>query len=263
MYFDCDTTIGRSYGTKNLGGYHISPQQLIAAMDQAGVEQAVVYHTLSREYAPAVGNARLTEELAGLERRLVGCWVLLPHHTGEIAPPRELVRDMLRNNVRMARMFPNFHPNSHRFELAEWCVGELLSALEEVRMPLIIDFALFRRDQPPFRDIYDICRNHPGLPVVLVGVQARNNRSLFPLLKQFKQLHIQTAGYYVHRGIENFVSAFGSEQLLFGSGYPILGMGAAVFHLERSLIPQQDKRQIAGGNLNRLLNQVKREAEKQ
>lgn len=259
LFFDCDTQIGRSYGTSNIGGHNIATSDLIHTMDKVGVQKAIVFHTLAREYHPTHGNVQLNEALKGYENRLSGCWVLLPHQTGEMDHPRQLVQKMLEANIRMARIFPSFHANSHRFELTEWCIGEMLAELESVRMPLIIDFALFRRDQPPFRDIFNICTEHPNLPIVLIGIQARNNRSLYPLMEKFKNLHIQTAGFYVHRGIEHFVNYFGSERLIFGSGFPVQGMGGATFHVERALISEEDKERIAGRNLITLLDSVKTE----
>lgn len=255
-FFDCDTQIGRLYGSTNLGGHNISVSQLIETMDQVEVKKAVVYHTLAREYHPAHGNLELLHEIKGYDDRLTGCWVLLPHHTQEMDEPKPLVKRMLQEKIQMARIFPSFNASSHRFDLADWCVGPLLRELEKVKMPLLIDFALFRRDQLPFRDVHDICSTYPNLPIILVGVQARNNRNLYPLVEKFQNLHIQTAGYYVHRGVEHFVETFGSKQLIFGSGSPILGMGAATFHIERALISAEDKQSIAGGNLRRLINTI-------
>jgi hypothetical protein len=254
MYFDCDTRIGRSFGTKNLGGYDISPENLLGHMDRIGIEKALVFHTMAWEYHPNVGNAMLMEALAPHRERLEPCWVMLPHHTGEVPHPEESVAEMQRLGVKAARIFPNFPPNSHRFELAEWCIGEMLDALEAARIPLLLDFVLFRREQPPFRDIFSICENHPDLPVILIGVQARNNRSLYPLLKRFPNLHVQTAGYFVHRGLEHFGEFFGSRQLVFGSNTPTLGMGAAHFHVERAMVSESDRAAIAGGNLSALLD---------
>ncbi|MHB1652596.1 MAG: amidohydrolase family protein [Desulfitobacteriaceae bacterium] len=258
LFFDCDTQIGRSYGTSNVGGKNIAASDLIQAMDQIGVSKAIVYHTLAREYHPTHGNEILKGALKGYENRLLGCWILLPHHTGEMDHPRQLVQKMLQENIHIARIFPSFHAGSHRFELTEWCIGEMLTELERAKIPLMIDFALFRRDQPPFRDIFNICKDHPNLPIILIGVQARNNRNLYPLMEKFQNLHIQTAGFFVHRGVEHFVNYFGSERLIFGSEFPIQRMGAARFHIERALISEEHKERIASGNLIRLLDSVKK-----
>lgn len=261
MYFDCDTRIGRSYGTKNLGGHNITPELLLERMDQVGVAKALVFHTMAWEYHPNEGNEMLMEALAPHRDRLEPCWVMLPHHTGEVPHPEESVAQMKRLGVKAARVFPNFPANSHRFELAEWCIGETLGALEAARIPLLLDFVLFRREQPPFRDIFSICDNHPDLPVILIGVQARNNRSLYPLLKRFPNLHVQTAGFFVHRGLEHFTQSFGSRQLVFGSNTPTLGMGAAHFHVARALVPDEDRAAIAGGNLAALLDAATAQAQ--
>lgn len=256
MYIDCDTRVGRSSGTRNVGGFDKSARDLLLEMDRFGIDKAIVFHTMALEYSPSVGNEMLMKEIRGLEDRLLPCWVVLPHQTGEMPHPKKLVPEMLENGVGFARIFPNFPANSHRFELAEWCIGELLSELEEASIPLLVDFSLFRREQPPFRDVYSMCSNHPKLPIILTGTQARNNRSLYPLLSLFDNLYIQTGGFYVHRGLEDVVERIDNRPLLFGSSWPVLGMGAAHFHLERSLISQDEKNRISGGTLIDLISRV-------
>jgi hypothetical protein len=70
-------------------------------------------------------------------KKLHPVWVVLPHHTGEMPPPEKLLSDMKRNDVKAVRVYPKL--NYHSFSISEWCSGDLLSALEEKRIPLILD----------------------------------------------------------------------------------------------------------------------------
>ncbi len=71
-----------------------SANELVETMEQAGIDEALVYHTFSKEYSPTVGNQMLLKELEGHEN-LYPCWVLLPHHTGEMPSPDKLVEEMM------------------------------------------------------------------------------------------------------------------------------------------------------------------------
>jgi hypothetical protein len=250
--FDCNVWIGRGVGGGPAGGRAPTAQSLLAEMDRLGVQEAAVYHIVARQHAPSTGNARLLTEIAG-QPRLHPVSVVLPAHTGEAPPSDELVADLASNHIRLVRMFPAFEAGSHRFALREWVVGDLLGALEDAAIPLLLDFGLFRRSEPPWDDIVEVCSNHPALAVILVDVQGRNNRTLYPLLERFAGLVVQTAGFNVHRGIEDFVARFGANRLVFGSGFPTASMGAARFHLERADISEGDKAMIGSGNLHTLM----------
>lgn len=222
-------------------------------MDRLGVRRALVGHVAAREYHPAVGNAELLEELAG-HPRLHPCWAVLPHQTGEMSEPAALVSEMRRHGVRAARVFPGVSRGwGHRFSLDRYVSGPLLTALEGAGIPVLVDYLLFRRDELDWREIADVCERHPGLKLVLIRAGGRSARNLYPMMDAFPNLHVGTAGYAVHRGLEALCERFGPGRLLFGSGFPYWSLGGAVFQLAHARIPLQAKRQIASGNLRRLL----------
>lgn len=251
VYWDCSTFIGRSSVPPVCKDRPVQAADLVDELARLDIEAAMAHHVLAHEYSPAVGNEQLLIEIAD-QPRLHPVWVVMPSHTGELPPPKDLVRDMQSRGVRLARMFPSSAMSGHRFALADWCAGELLDALETAQIPLVVDFTLFRRGEPPWKDVHDLCRDHRGLPLVLVDVQGRNNRTLYPLLEKFENLHVQTAGFNVHRGLEDVCNRFGPERLLFGSGFPVHSMGGARLHLERAELDDADRALIASGNLRRL-----------
>ncbi len=256
-YLDCNTFVGRPAGRMPYITQAVTPARLVAELDRVGIHEAAVYHVLAREHAPAAGNALLGRELAGLaepeRRRLHPVGVVLPPHTGELPEPETLVRELLAGGTRMARIFPSADMGGHRFSLAPWCSGELLTALERARMPLAVDFTLFRRGEPPWREVYDLAESHPDLPVILMDIQGRNNRTLYPLLKRFPNLLVQTAGFNVHHGLEDLCERFGAHRAVFGSGYPVQSLGGARLQLDRADLPEADRALIAGGTLTGLL----------
>jgi hypothetical protein len=253
--WDCNVFVGRRAGRRYAPAYDVDAARLITEMDRLGVAGAMTYHVLAHELAPALGNERLVVEVAG-EPRLEPVWVVLPQHTGELPPGDRLVEEMTRHGVRMARMFPSAELSGHRFSLADWCAGTLLGALAEQRIPLILDFTLFRRGEPPWETVWDVCRRHARLPVLLIGVQGRNNRTLYALLAELPNLLIETSGLNVHRGIEDVCRRFGPQRLVFGSGYPVQSMGGAVFQLQRAELDEDDRGLVASGTLRQLLDPI-------
>jgi predicted TIM-barrel fold metal-dependent hydrolase len=249
---DGNVFIGRSNGGSLNAADGLTAEALLAEMDRVGVAEAVVYHVVAREYAPSVGNQMLVDAVRS-HPRLHPAWLVLPPFTGELPPSDELVDRMRDEGVRVARMFPSTESLDHRYALREWCVGPVLTALEGARIPLQLDYGLFRRGEPPWDDIVEVCLHHPDLPVILMDVQGRNNRTLYALLDRFQQLSIQTAGLNVHRGIEDVCRRFGADRLVFGSGFPAAGMGAARFDLDRAIISDAERAAIGAGNLRRLL----------
>jgi|LSQX01.2.fsa_nt_gb predicted TIM-barrel fold metal-dependent hydrolase len=212
-----------------------------------GIGAALVHHASAVQYHQDYGNRQLLEEVADYPQ-LIPQWVLMPHHTHEMAPPEELVPEMLRLGVRAARICPK----THRFSLSDDICGPLLRALEERRIPLFTDVAEVGIDAAA-----GICGRYPELPVVLCGVAWGVDRELEPALRRAPNLHIETHAFQGHRAYERFVRDFGPGRLIFGTGLPDCSPGAAVMMSLYEDIPDEAREQIAGSNLLRLLLNVK------
>lgn len=226
-------------------------KQLRTAMERASVEEALVYHALAAEYDPAIGNHRLLEETAG-HAELHPCWVVLPHHTGEMPPPRDLVDEMTDRGVRAARAFPK----THNWTLSEWCSGPLLSALEEKSIPLFIDLR-----ETDWSQAYALSSAHPDLPLVLTEVPFRFSRQVYALLDETENVHIDTSHFQLQGGIEDVCERFGAGRLLFGTSAPHFEMSPSVMAVTYAGVTETEKAMIAGGNLHGLLERAGRAGE--
>lgn len=243
-FFDCNCQVGR-WGT---------PQPEMAT-DAAGlaeelaynqIAEALVYHAFAKELSPSLGNARLGEEIAGFP--LHPCWVAMPHHTGEMPPPKELVDAMLARGVRAVRLFPSFQ----QFRLAPWCCGELLAELERRKVPVFVDL-----DQTAgWDEIAGVLAAFPVLRLVILRVGYRTDRIIYPLLEKYPRLMIETSGYQTSSGIQTVCRRFGAERILFGTGLPINNAGVSIPMVTYAEISDREKQLIAGDNLRRLLQEV-------
>lgn len=243
---DCNCMVGPTMNP--VMGKEFSVEILEREMDLAGVDKAVVHHALAREHDPAVGNAATTQ-LAKSHPRLLPAWVLLPHHTREMEPPKELVERMVESHVVLARLFPA----DHTFPLSEWSCGPLLSALEDRRVPLMVDLTQTNCDQ-----VATTCAAHPDLPLILSDVGYRMGRSVYGLLSACPNLRIETSRYQAHRGIESMCREFGAGRLLFGSRSPELVCGPMAMTIRYARISKAEKDRILGGNLETLMRGIRK-----
>ena len=245
-FFDSNCVIGmRSVRRSGVAGEaeFYSLESLLAEMDYAGVGDALVYHSLAKEYVPMLGNRQLMDEISGHER-LHPCWVVMPHGTGEMPRPEALVNEMIERGVKAARLFPS----DHLFSLADWCSGELLTQLEKRGIVVIIQI-----DQIGWDGLYSLCSRYPDLCVIITNLSYRINRYLYPLLEKFRNVYVETSGYQIHKGMETLCAKFGADRVIFGTRMPFFTPGPAVNMINYSLISTEEKEMIAGGNLGRLL----------
>jgi len=218
-FFDCNCCFGRK-GIINPGSYY-KAEDLVNRMEYYGIYKALVYHTMAREYSPAVGNDLLMEEIKPYSC-LEPVWAVMPHHTGEFPPPDLLISKMRKNKVRAVTMFPS--AADHDYSLAEWNSGELLSALEKNGILLIIGLEQFTS----WNDIHDLCSRYRQLNIIITNLNYRVDRNLYPLLKKFDNLYIEISGYKVHQGIEEICRAFGANRMIYGSNSPLFTAAASI-----------------------------------
>jgi len=241
--FDSNCMLGRIIAPKP--GFPLSVESLLEVMDDFEIAEALVYHSMSKEYHPAEGNEVLMDEIARIDR-LHAMWVVMPSQTGEFPDEEQLVDRMLARNVKAARVFP--HPDRHNFSLRHWVCEQLLRSLEGKRIPLVVD-----QEDLDWDTVYEVCHRYPMLPLVLTNVGYRVNRFLYPLLERFGNLHVELSNYCGHGGIEDLVKRFGAERFLFGTRLPYFTPGSAIAMLSYAGIGESERKLIAGDNLRNLL----------
>ena len=99
--------------------------------------------------------------------------------------------------------------------------------------------------------------DYPELRLVLTDFAYRINRDLYPRLAAYNHLYVETSGLQQHAGIQDVCERFGPERLLFGSRLPTFCAGAAIHALNHAGIEDDARELIGGGNLRRLLGEVR------
>ncbi len=215
-----------------------------------GIGAALVHSASAIEYHQDYGNRRLLEEIRDIPG-LLPEWVLLPHHTHEIAPADELIPEMLELGVRAARILPK----THGWPMSDGVAGPLLNELHERCIPLFVDVTELGIDAA-----VSLCERLPELPVILCGVGWGTDRQIEPALERVPNLYIETHAFQGHRAYERVARQFGADRLIFGTGLPDCSPGAAMMMSLYEDITDEEREMIAGGNLLRLLKGVKTDA---
>ena len=153
--------------------------------------------------------------------------------------------------VKAARVFPAaFH-----YALTDWCAGSLCELLLKRRLPLFV-----LHTETTFPDLYQIAKRYPKLQIILESQTRKiiyHMRMVLPLMKECPNVHLEISNCSSQGMIEYIVNNIGSRQLIFGTFAPAndplvplgLLLGAGISH--------KDKSAIAGGNIRRIISEVR------
>ncbi len=253
VYFDCSAMVGRR-GPKDVETpYHT--EVLLDEMEWCGIQGALVAHWLGKEYDPTYGNRKLLQELKK-SPRLHGVWAVMPHHTGEMPRPSEVVREMLDHGIRAAKMYPKTH---HYFLNEDYC-GELLTELEENEILLLLEGGftygpevMETHNQVLLSDLDAVMTRHPDLRVLLLGARWDATRFINAMMSKHRNLSLELSSHQGNRAMEVFDDWFGADRILFGTNALDKSPGAAKAFVDYCTLDNEKKAMIAGGNLARLL----------
>jgi hypothetical protein len=222
-------------------------EQLLAEMDRAGVDRALVWHIAQHDASPQIGNQLLADAIHP-HPRLVGCWTVLPNQAREFPPPPLFFQHMRDARIAALRIFPS----AHRFLANAVSIGDWLEPMVARRVPL---FLSVRRgmDWPA---IYALLAEFPDLVCAICDHGCWGMDRMFrPLLERYPRVYVDTAQYLLDGGLEALVADYGAQRLLFGSGFPESYFGGMMLALRHAQIPEQAKAAIASGNLERMLEE--------
>ena len=225
---------------------------LLTQMARFRIQRAVVSHMASRDYDPTVGNEMLLDGIRGADD-LFGAVTLVPSATGEQGDPGVYLDRCIQGKARLARLFPTLH----RFSLGEWCCGDVLTAMQERRIPLLI-----WHSETSWDTLFSLAVKYPELPIIVEGTEGTGrkilyfNRFYYALLEKTRNVSIELHYTYNFLLLEDMVGKFGAERLVFGSYLPVQDPNATMMRITHARISDDDKKSIAGGNLERLVGRV-------
>jgi len=244
MFFDANCQVGLPM---NGGAATATIPALLAEMDRNGVDRALVRHINVDPDGAVVTNEELALMLANEDpaARLCGVWCILPEQCHELPPPDEFFAAMKRRRIGALTL----SPGAHRWVPSRLCIGKLMDAAAERRVPVILPNYSSR-----WSDLYLFMADFPRNTCILANTGRWGaDRAIRPLLEHYEHFHVELSTYWVPEGIKDLAELYGPERLLYGSGFPELNHGSTMLSIRHANIADAWSRLIAGGNLARLL----------
>ena len=234
--FDANVALGRRHDKRVVID---TIEGLFEAMDNSGVDRAVVYSPHAEHFDIYEGNRELAE-LTRTHPNLIPQFVANPA-TEDIS---EFVTEINKYGVSSVRL----SPKEHRYPLTEWVVGEWIDWIESVNMPIWIpvDFA-----DPT--ELFDLALNRPALNIVLAEVHYIHVPWVMPLLSRLSNVSIEISRFVIGDGITRLVNLIGQDRIIFGSRFPESSMGQQIYNLHHNNLNLAELSAICSGNVERLL----------
>jgi predicted TIM-barrel fold metal-dependent hydrolase len=240
----------------------LTVENVLGVMDKHDIAEALVHNNEARvSYPRERGNRRLLDWTRG-SPRLHPVWALEPPADPAPQAARAVVEDMLAAGVRATRLMMGVAPP------LLWLWDELCGALEEHRIPCLLDFADTRHHttattQGLPSDLYmhhlrEICLAHPGLPMILSHVSGGLGIAYtsLPLMRRVPNLHLDitcVVDYW-----RRVVQELGPQRVFFATGMPFYDPAIFVSNVQYARdLDVEEKRSICGGNMRRLLEAVR------
>jgi len=247
-FFDCNAAYGMETRPPEYPTV-ATVAQLRAEMLRAGVKKAIVSRVEQAQGGMLSANAMLADDLRDLDH-LWGTWGIVPKETHEVPDPEQMPEAMKRDRIIGWRLYPEKARFLMRgFALREWC-----EVAFERKIPIFIDTS----HGASLSQVADLLEAFPNLTVVLTFANCwPSDRYLRPFVSTFPNVYLDLSYMLTDYGIESFVGEYGAGRLLYGSAFPVSYFGANMLMVRHAKIAAADKVAIAGGNLARIVQEVR------
>ena len=247
QFFDASIWLGRPEGFPL--ARELEPDRMKEALERRFVTGGLVSHWRGKTVSAQDGNEVVVQAVRRMGETFFAVWTglpLFPLEAGAVpgceAVPKE---------VRAIRIFPR----SHNFPLADWCIGSLCEWLVNRRLPVFIWHT--ELDWP---SLHALAKAFPALKIIVETQTQKilyHTRALFALMRECPNLLVELSNFAGSGFIEYAVEKFGAERLIFGSFFPMNDPLVAMGMVLDARISEEGKALIAGGNLRRLVSEVR------
>lgn len=230
------------------------PADILALMDHCGISKALVYHNSIKFSGQAPDCNRAVADLGRTNPRFIPAFILGLHpHQGTAKLDDYLAAMQAAGAKALWIQLPFTHRRQSDRIYHRWLIGDWLRACAKKRIPVI-----YHAEDENADVMHTICAEFPELRMILTGVMYGGDNYLYPLLRQHRQLRVCLGHVYIPSGNpDRFLQHFPADRLLFGSGLPEFSPGGMLAHVQYADIPEADKALILGGNLQRLMEEVR------
>ena len=243
--FDADIMLGMpSVPPDRETGFFADEEDITREMSRFSISRAVVRHVHGREYSPVYGNRKLDSiQSESIEK----CYTVLPPYTEEMGSENDIVERITSGGARFVTFFPMTH---HYFFSTHTC-GSLLGLLAEAEIIVLID-----NSEVDYERLYEICSSLPEIHIIVLGIDYRDNREVYLLLRETDNIYIGTSRFCGKGFIEDVAGKFGPQRLVFSSAMPLCSPGGPIASLVYADICPDSKKMIAGNTMRFMLGEI-------
>lgn len=222
-----------------------SPEEILAAMDSAGIDRAIVFPF--NEENPGTSFSRCNDYIAAAVSahpdRLTGFCRLDPN-CGERA-----LMELERSARKLGLKGIKLHPTSQNFYLDNPWLYDILDSANNMGMPVIFDTC--KKMSPPTR-ISKLAAEFPDLIIIMAHISLIDES--IAAAKAFSNIYLGTTGYFNPKRLAQAIREVGARRFISGSDSPYIKMGREVEKI-RGIpgISPDEVQMICGGNIARII----------
>jgi predicted TIM-barrel fold metal-dependent hydrolase len=224
---------------------NISPEALLALMDQHGVNRAVlspVDQWLAVENRE--GNDTLLRWIQAWPDRFLGYATANPWYGQRAVSELERALALGLHGVKL-------HPARQGFMLLEQIVEPLITVAAHRRIPVYVVTGVPIASMP--LQLAELARRFPDVPFIM-GRSGRTDFALdlLPAVQQAGNIYVETV-YNPPSTLAAVIKAIGPERMVFASDAPVANLRLEVEKLDHVPVDSQARAALMGGTIARLL----------
>ena len=222
-------------------------EAMVARMDRLGIDRLVISSHTAIYSDFRAGNDEAAAAVDGFPERFVGALVLNAHYCDEIAD--EISRCLARGGFQWIKL----HSSLHKFRLHGDECEPIWREAERQGLP-VLDHSWQGSADCGAEACDAVAAAHPEVRLVLGHSLAPNGYAdACDLARKHENVYLDTATSQVNYGqVASMVDRIGPDKILFGSDTPFLDPAPQVAKVVFARISDGDKRQILGGNAERV-----------
>jgi len=244
VVMDAHCHVGRSWLMLYLKDRNYTAEDLIACMDECGVDMAVVSGS---GRAPEImeWNKRVLEAVKKYPNRLMGFVRINPLLEDAMETIEHYVKDYGFNGIKL-------HPMQDFYQSLDPAAQEVLSKAAKLRVPVMIHSGTDPWTMPG--QIADLADMYPEVPVIMAhSGHGQLYQHAVPSARRVKNIILETSGHPGWQVFTNAVKTIGADRVVYGSDWPCASMKAEMMKIKRLPISEEEKGQVLGGSLAKIL----------